>query len=103
MMTNCADTTYRYNIALSDFLRWNPEVSSTCNNLQLAVRGYCFFCLSSLTALSQAYCVQNSPACNNVYTVVSGDSCSNIESSYGLTDAQLHTLNPWLDSSCGQY
>ncbi|EPS96900.1 hypothetical protein FOMPIDRAFT_1018598 [Fomitopsis schrenkii] len=68
---------------LSDFLRWNPEVPSSCDNLQLA-----------------AYCVKGSPACNKVYTVVSGDYCSEIESANGISDAQLRTLNPWIDSAC---
>ncbi|KAH9829384.1 uncharacterized protein C8Q71DRAFT_728129 [Rhodofomes roseus] len=71
---NTIDTIY--DIAFTDFLRWNPEVSTSCANLQPAA----------------AYCVQATPACTKTYTVVrlvSGDTCGGIEETYGLTDAQL--------------
>jgi chitinase len=34
------------------------------------------------------------------YTVVSGDTCSAIESRTGVSDAQLHALNPVINSGC---
>ncbi|PPR00473.1 hypothetical protein CVT24_004533 [Panaeolus cyanescens] len=33
---NCQAIDTKFTISLSDFLRWNPEISSTCNNLQLS-------------------------------------------------------------------
>ncbi|KAI0721487.1 hypothetical protein C8Q72DRAFT_955649 [Fomitopsis betulina] len=88
-------------IAYSDFLRWNPEVDTACDNLQLDVS------LLLIPALRppykgciQAYCVKDSPACTEIYTVVSGDYCDEIESSYGLSSTRLYELNSWLDSAC---
>ncbi|TFY61264.1 hypothetical protein EVJ58_g4618 [Rhodofomes roseus] len=80
---SCTAIDEQFGIALSDFLRWNPEVSDDCSNLLLA-----------------AYCVKGSPACDEVYTVVSGDYCAKIEYNYNITDADLYALNPWLDSAC---
>ncbi|KAH9916876.1 uncharacterized protein B0H18DRAFT_1036738 [Fomitopsis serialis] len=81
---SCISIDTSYGIAFSDFLRWNPEISSTCDDLEA----------------QEAYCVKGSPACNKIYTVASSDYCAEIESDYGLTAAQLYALNPWLDSAC---
>lgn len=39
-------------------------------------------------------------ACTQTYTVVSGDFCSAIESRFGVSDAQLHALNPSINAGC---
>jgi chitinase len=38
--------------------------------------------------------------CAQTYAVVSGDTCSVIESRTGVSDAQLHALNPGVNSGC---
>ncbi|KAJ7661066.1 hypothetical protein B0H14DRAFT_3077462 [Mycena olivaceomarginata] len=38
--------------------------------------------------------------CAQTYTVVSGDVCSAIESRFGVSDAQLHALNPAINAGC---
>ncbi|KAJ7800977.1 glycoside hydrolase superfamily [Mycena olivaceomarginata] len=38
--------------------------------------------------------------CTQTYIVVSGDTCSSIESHTGISDAQLHALNPAINSGC---
>jgi hypothetical protein len=38
--------------------------------------------------------------CAQTYTVVGGDTCSAIESRTGVSDAQLHALNPAINSGC---
>ncbi|KAJ6542352.1 glycoside hydrolase superfamily [Mycena vulgaris] len=40
------------------------------------------------------------PGCAQPYTVVSGDTCTAIESKTGVSDAQLHALNPSINSGC---
>ncbi|KAJ6587482.1 hypothetical protein DFH09DRAFT_1359200 [Mycena vulgaris] len=80
---NCNVIDSKSNISFSDFLHWNPEVSKTCNNLNLA-----------------SYCVGVSGGCQSIYTVVSQDSCSVIETKTGVSDAQLRALNPWIDTAC---
>ena len=39
-------------------------------------------------------------SCSNSYTVVSGDTCAAIESKTGVSDSQLHALNPSINSGC---
>ncbi|KAF7368305.1 hypothetical protein MVEN_00151800 [Mycena venus] len=39
-------------------------------------------------------------ACTQTYTVVGGDTCAAIESKTGVSDAQLHQLNPGINSGC---
>ncbi|KAJ7864455.1 hypothetical protein B0H14DRAFT_3443508 [Mycena olivaceomarginata] len=73
----------KFNISFSDFERWNPEVSTTCSNLNLA-----------------SYCVGIAGGCESIYTVVSGDSCGAIETKTSLSEAQLRALNPWLSTAC---
>ncbi|KAF7339153.1 hypothetical protein MVEN_01992400 [Mycena venus] len=80
---NCNLIDSKFNISFNDLLQWNPEVSKTCNNLNLA-----------------SYCVGIAGGCQGLYTVVSGDSCSVIEKKTGLSDAQLRALNPWIDAAC---
>ncbi|KIJ58950.1 carbohydrate-binding module family 50 protein [Hydnomerulius pinastri MD-312] len=80
---NCNVIETKYNIAFSDLLRWNPEINTACSNLALA-----------------SYCVGAPNGCTDIYTVVSGDYCSEIETNYGITAAELQSLNPWLDANC---
>ncbi|KAJ6542370.1 hypothetical protein DFH09DRAFT_886464, partial [Mycena vulgaris] len=63
----------------------NPSINTGCTNLEIGQ----VLCLSG-----------GSPPCGQTYTVVSGDSCAAIESSTGLSDAQLHELNPSINSGC---
>ncbi|KAJ7058345.1 hypothetical protein C8F01DRAFT_1059773, partial [Mycena amicta] len=39
-------------------------------------------------------------SCSSTYTVVSGDTCFLIEGSTGISDSQLHSLNPSINSGC---
>ncbi|KAJ7348317.1 hypothetical protein DFH08DRAFT_865744 [Mycena albidolilacea] len=80
---NCNLIEAKFKIGFSDILRWNPEISATCSNLNLA-----------------SYCVLGSSACTKLYTVVSGDSCGAIETKAGITDAQLHAENSWINTAC---
>ncbi|KAJ7058369.1 hypothetical protein C8F01DRAFT_936884, partial [Mycena amicta] len=38
--------------------------------------------------------------CASTYTVVSGDTCAVIEAKEGISDSQLHALNPSINSAC---
>ncbi|KAJ7258238.1 hypothetical protein C8J57DRAFT_1004974, partial [Mycena rebaudengoi] len=67
----------------------NPSINSGCTNLQIDQ----VLCLSSSSGGGGSGCTQT-------YTVHSGDTCWAIESSHGISDAQLHTLNPSINSDC---
>ncbi|KAF7343533.1 hypothetical protein MSAN_01973800 [Mycena sanguinolenta] len=43
---------------------------------------------------------QGRQSCSQTYTVVSGDTCSAIEAKTGVSDSQLHALNPSINSGC---
>jgi hypothetical protein len=45
-------------------------------------------------------CAPGGGGCAQTYTVVSGDTCAAIESKTGVSDAQLHALNPAINSGC---
>ncbi|KAF7288355.1 hypothetical protein HMN09_01398200 [Mycena chlorophos] len=81
----CTSVDAKYDTALADLLRWNTGLTAACTTIELG----------------EAYCVQGGGnACSKVYTVVSGDSCGAIESKFGITMAQILSMNPWLTSSC---
>ncbi|KAJ7627354.1 glycoside hydrolase superfamily [Roridomyces roridus] len=65
----------------------NPSINAGCTNLAVGQ----FLCVEATTSTG---------TCTETYTVVSGDSCSSIESKEGVSDAQLHTLNPTINSAC---
>ncbi|KAJ7244643.1 hypothetical protein B0H12DRAFT_981985, partial [Mycena haematopus] len=63
----------------------NPSINSGCTNL----------------SIGETLCVSGSSSqCSQTYTVVSGDTCAGIESKTGVSDAQLHALNPAINSGC---
>ncbi|KAF8143580.1 hypothetical protein K438DRAFT_1469003, partial [Mycena galopus ATCC 62051] len=63
----------------------NPAINSGCTNLSVGQT----LCLSG-----------GGGGCTQKYTVVSGDTCAAIESKTGVSDAQLHALNPAINSGC---
>ncbi|KAF9480726.1 hypothetical protein BDN70DRAFT_992517 [Pholiota conissans] len=80
---SCATVESSANIAIADFLKWNPEVTINCN-----------------IDLDEAYCTLGPNPCKTIHTVASGDFCFAIASNAGLTTAQLMALNPFLDANC---
>ncbi|KAF8147950.1 hypothetical protein K438DRAFT_1510708, partial [Mycena galopus ATCC 62051] len=66
----------------------NPGINSGCTNLQIG----------------QVLCTSDGgtsdSGCSQTYTVVSGDYCSKIETMFGITDAELHSWNPSINSGC---
>ncbi|KAF7343574.1 hypothetical protein MSAN_01977900 [Mycena sanguinolenta] len=50
-----------------------------------------------ITALAVSAAASHAP---QTYTVVSGDTCSAIEAKTGVSDSQLHALNPSINSGC---
>ncbi|KAJ6492288.1 hypothetical protein C8R45DRAFT_990841 [Mycena sanguinolenta] len=82
---SCTAIDTKYNIALTDLLRWNTALTSACTTIQL----------------NEAYCVAGGGnVCTKIYTVASGDSCGGLETKFGVTLDQILAWNPWLTSSC---
>ncbi|KAJ7330320.1 hypothetical protein DFH08DRAFT_709002, partial [Mycena albidolilacea] len=81
----CSSIESRTGISDAQLHALNPAINSGCTNL----------------SVGQALCLSGgSSGCTQRYTVVSGDTCSSIESHTGVSDAQLHALNPAINSGC---
>lgn len=99
---DCSKIESEFGITLAQFYQWNPSVGSTCTNLWLD-ETYCVKGPASTTTISgpsgptQTGIASN---CDDWYSIVSGDSCAQIESTYGITFAQLYEWNPAIGSNC---
>ncbi|KAF8214286.1 hypothetical protein K438DRAFT_1444692, partial [Mycena galopus ATCC 62051] len=78
----CSAIESREHISDAELHALNPSINSGCTNL----------------AIGQVLCI--SGGCAKTYTVVSGDTCSAIESRENISDAELHSLNPSINSGC---
>ncbi|KIJ27014.1 carbohydrate-binding module family 50 protein, partial [Sphaerobolus stellatus SS14] len=97
----CGAIIQSHNLALSDFLTWNPELNAQCTNLLLG-ESYCIFAQPSSSdppVPTNAAPGSISP-CHKWYTAVSGDSCFEIAQNEGCTVQDLMTWNPSLGTSC---
>ncbi|KAJ7256676.1 hypothetical protein C8J57DRAFT_1472952 [Mycena rebaudengoi] len=77
----------------------NPTINSGCTNLQIG-QTLCLTGGPTSTTMSSGPTPSGGGGCAQTYTVVSGDTCSTIESRTGISDAQLHALNPSINSGC---
>ncbi|KAJ7724568.1 hypothetical protein DFH07DRAFT_758973, partial [Mycena maculata] len=82
----CAAIESRTGISDAQLHSLNPSINSGCTNLQIG----------------EVLCVSGGSGggCGQTYTVVSGDTCAAIESKTGVSDSQLHSLNPSINSGC---
>ncbi|KAJ6507026.1 hypothetical protein C8R45DRAFT_860907, partial [Mycena sanguinolenta] len=72
----------------------NPAINSGCTNLGLGQT----LCLQAGTGGGTGG--GSSGGCAQTYTVKSGDTCAAIEAATGVSDSQLHALNPAINSGC---
>ncbi|KAJ5964996.1 uncharacterized protein N7479_004872 [Penicillium vulpinum] len=99
---SCPEIQTTYGITFAQFYQWNPAIGSTCSSLWLDY-AYCVKGPGSTatatgpSAPTQTGIVSN---CDKYYTVVSGDSCAQIQTTYGITFAQLYKWNPAIGSDC---
>ncbi|KAJ7239141.1 hypothetical protein C8J57DRAFT_1086591, partial [Mycena rebaudengoi] len=83
----CEKIEAKTGISDADLHALNPAVNSGCTNL----------------VIGKALCLNDGSGgggCSKTYTVVKGDTCETIESKTGVSDAQLHQLNPAINSAC---
>jgi hypothetical protein len=75
-------------------------VAQVCSTITFHVN-MCWVYLSDLS-IGQKLCLSGGSGGSGCtqYTVVSGDTCSHIESTHGISDAQLHAQNPAINSGC---
>ncbi|KAJ6450361.1 hypothetical protein C8R45DRAFT_849030, partial [Mycena sanguinolenta] len=85
----CGAIESRTGVSDSQLHALNPSINSGCTNLQIGQ----VLCLSSGGGSPPS-------GCTTTYTVVSGDTCAAIESRTGVSDSQLHALNPSINSGC---
>lgn len=98
---SCAAIQTTYGITFAQLYSWNPSIGSNCEYLAIGNT----YCVSRSTATSTATTSRQATpeptsSCTKTYTVVSGDSCAAIQSTYGITFAQLYAWNPSIGSNC---
>ncbi|KAF7372502.1 hypothetical protein MVEN_00112100 [Mycena venus] len=86
----CAAIESRAGVSDAQLHALNPSINGGCTNLQIGQ----VLCLSSGGGSPP------SGGCRQTYTVVSGDTCAAIESRTGVSDSQLHALNPSINGGC---
>ncbi|KAL6230075.1 hypothetical protein BDW75DRAFT_245169 [Aspergillus navahoensis] len=106
---DCSTIESMFGITLAQLYDWNPSIGETCTNLWLGY-AYCVKGPSPTTKTTTTTTTTNTapsqtqtgiaPNCNKYHTVVSGESCAGIESSYGITFAQLYEWNPAIGDNC---
>jgi LysM repeat protein len=107
-----------YDISPAQFLAWNSQVDTTCNDLWL---GY-YVCVgvpgsspatkTTTTTKAKPTTTSATPtgpspqmpsitsSCDKYYQVQSGDGCYSIEQAKGITSAQFLRWNPYVDADC---
>ncbi|KAJ6534398.1 hypothetical protein B0H19DRAFT_1185942 [Mycena capillaripes] len=104
---SCGAIESRNGISNSLFLALNPEISSTCNNIQLG-GAYCVAAVPTytLTAPPTGPTPTNvapgtdTKDCAKYDTVISGDTCPIIEARNGVSDSLFRALNPEINAAC---
>ncbi|KKK25242.1 hypothetical protein ARAM_003183 [Aspergillus rambellii] len=94
-------------IALNVFEAINPNINSTCGNLELDVY-YCVLPTESWNTTTTSTVVSaptTTPSgttadCYDYYIIQSGDYCALVENNFAITFAQLQAWNPSIDNTC---
>lgn len=115
---NCTAVAAEYGITLTQFLAWNPAVSSDCSTGFWSDEAYCVgtssvssssSSVSPTSASSSAATSPTPPAatqsgepadCNEWYVVQTGDNCTAVATEYGITLTQFLAWNPAVSSDC---
>ncbi|KAJ7727641.1 glycoside hydrolase superfamily [Mycena olivaceomarginata] len=101
--SGCAQTyTVKSGDTCSTIESHNGISDAQLHALNPAINSGCTKCFLPDLSIGQILCLSggSSSGCAQTYTVKSGDTCSAIEAHYGISDAQLHTLNPAINSGC---
>lgn len=92
----CWDIEQKYNITLTQFLSWNPSVSSDCATNFWPDEAYCVRVGAPDPTLPNI-----AANCDKWHTVVTNEGCWDIEQAYNITLAQFLSWNPDVSSDCG--
>ncbi|KAJ7759868.1 LysM domain-containing protein, partial [Mycena olivaceomarginata] len=95
----CSATEAQNGISDSQLHALNPAINSGCTSMFWPSFTVYVKCTKDI-ARSGYRPNSLTGACSQTYTVKSGDTCSAIKAYYGISDAQLHTLNPAINSGC---
>ncbi|GKU22227.1 unnamed protein product [Fusarium langsethiae] len=114
--TTCASIKSYYNLPLSQFIAWNPDVQDDCSNLWagywvcVGVEGYKPTTTTKATStttlpangISTPSPIQNgiSKNCNKFHKVQSTTTCTSIENYYNVPFATFYSWNPAVGKNC---
>jgi chitinase len=95
----CLDIESRTGVTVAQLHALNPAINSDCTSMFpiLLFVNVCSVFLPDL-AFGQILCLRG--GCALTYIVKDGDTCLEIESRTGVSEAQLHALNPAINSGC---
>jgi LysM repeat protein len=107
-----------FGITFAQLQAWNPSLDSACDNLFLG-EAYCVSgpgistsvssssTTKSTSSTTTSFATPGAPTpsgttaqCYTYHTVASGDTCSALETTFGITMAQIVYWNPSLNSGC---
>ncbi|KAJ5645771.1 hypothetical protein N7490_002143 [Penicillium lividum] len=97
---SCAAIESTYGVTFAQLYSWNPAIGDDCQSLSVGYAicvAVAFPTTTSTAAPTQTGMISS---CKELYTVKSGDGCAAIESTYGVTFAQLYDWNPAIGDDC---
>jgi LysM repeat protein len=109
---SCTTVEQKFGITHTQFISWNPAVSSDCSANFWIGNSYCVGVGAGVSSTTTTRTASGLPApdkptqtgtasnCNLWYDVVSGDSCTTVEQKFGITHAQFIAWNPAISSDC---
>ncbi|KAI5116230.1 hypothetical protein M0805_001222 [Coniferiporia weirii] len=102
----CSAIETKFNLTNTEFLTYNPEISSSCSNIEAGL-AYCV--ASNATTSGGGGSSGGAPSnlatgsfsnCTTYHTVVSGDNCPALETTYAIAAADLFRWNPEVNVGC---
>jgi hypothetical protein len=93
---SCADAAVAYNVSLSDFVEWNPILSSGPSCTMEAGIQYCGQLTQQTAPGITSYCTQYAMA-------PPGWVCQNFTASYGIEQDYFGAWNPSIGSACNNW
>ncbi|GJJ07065.1 hypothetical protein Clacol_001264 [Clathrus columnatus] len=88
-----------FGITDAAFRALNPEINSGCSNL-IAGLAYCVQATAAPTVPPNVANGTIINGCTQFFTIPTGATCAGIESTFGISDALFHALNPEINSLC---
>ncbi|EPE09532.1 hypothetical protein F503_07308 [Ophiostoma piceae UAMH 11346] len=95
---SCGAIETKYNVSLSQLVKWNTGLADDCSNLLLGYK-YCVH-VPGAKQVPSPLMTGTSDDCSTYHKIVSGDYCYLIETDNGISDTDFRALNTGINSDC---